>query len=50
MWCYWIQRLEQVETDKRVRSEINMVDTEKLPYKMKLKLVKLVGEKPLVNI
>ena len=27
-----------------------MVDTEKLPYKMKLKLVKLVGERPLVNI
>ena len=33
-----------------MRREINMVDAEKLPYKMKLKLVRLVGEKPFVNI
>ena len=50
MWCPWICKLEQVETEKRMRSEINMVDAEKLPYKMKLQLVKLVGERPLVNI
>ena len=34
----------EVETEKRRRTEINMVDSEKLPYKMKLRLVKLVGE------
>ena len=50
MWCPWICRLEKLETEKRMRSEINMVDVEKLPYKMKLQLVKLVGERPLVNI
>ena len=50
MWCPWICRLEEVENEKRMKSEINMVDAEKLPYKMKLQLVKLVGERPLVNI
>ena len=50
MWCPWICRLEAHETEKRMRQEINMVDAEKLPYKMKLKLVKLVGDKPMVNI
>ena len=50
MWCPWIVKLEEVETEKRRRTEINMVDSEKLPYKMKLRLVKLVGERPLVNI
>ena len=33
-----------------MKSEINMIDAEKLPLNMKLKLVKLVGERPLVNI
>ena len=50
MWCPWICRLEAHESEKRMRKEINMVDAEKLPYKMKLKLVKLEGEKPFVNI
>ena len=50
MWCHWICELEKVETDKKMKSEINMVDAEKLPYKMKLQLVRLVGERPLVNI
>ena len=49
-WCKWICKLEEMETEKRMKSEINMVDAEKLPYKMKLKLVKLVGERPLVNV
>ena len=50
MWCHWICELEKVETDKKMKSEINMVDAEKLSYKMKLQLVRLVGERPLVNI
>ena len=50
MWCPWICKLEAHESAKRMQSEINMVDAEKLPLKMKLKLVKLVGEKPFVNI
>ena len=49
-WCMWICRLEVHETEKRMKQEINMVDAEKLPFKMKLKLVRLVGERPLVKI
>ena len=33
-----------------MKTEINMIDAEKLPLNMKLKLVKLVGERPVVNI
>ena len=50
LWCSWICRLKRLETEKRMKSEINMIDAEKLPLNMKLKLVKLVGERPLVNI
>ena len=50
LWCSWICRLERLETQKRMKHEINMVDAEKLPRNLKLKLVKLVGERPLVNI
>ena len=50
MWCVWICRLQTYETEKKMRQEINMVDAEKLPYKMKLNLVRLVGERPMVNI
>ena len=50
LWCSWICRLERLENQKRMTHEINMVDAEKLPLNMKLKLVQLVGERPLVNI
>ena len=50
MWCSWICKLEVHENTKRMRNEINSIDSEKLPYKMKLKLVRLVGERPLVTI
>ena len=50
MWCPWICRLEAYENEKRMSKEINMIDSEKLPRKMKLQLVKLVGDRPLVNI
>ena len=50
MWCYWICRLSAHENEKKMRTEINMVDSNKLPYKMKRRLVKLVGDRPLVNI
>ena len=50
MWCPWITQLEEHETTKRMKSEVNMVDSEKLPLPLKRKLVKLVGEKPLVMV
>ena len=50
MWCPRICRLTEHENQKKMKAEINMVDTNKLPYKMKLQLVKLVGERPLVCI
>ena len=31
LWCSWICRLERLETQKRMKQEINMVDAEKLP-------------------
>ena len=49
-FCHWICELKQLETEKRMKSEIFVTDTEKLPHKMKLQLVKLVGERPLVNV
>ena len=49
-YCPWITRLEKLETVKRMKKEIFMVDAEKLPYKMKLELVRLVGERPMVNV
>ena len=33
-----------------MKSEIFVTDSNKLPHKMKLQLVKLVGERPLVNV
>ena len=50
MWCSWICKLEAHENTKRMSKEINLIDSEKLPYIMKLQLVKLVGERPLVTI
>ena len=49
-YCPWICDLQQLETEKRMKKEMFVTDTEKLPYKMKLQLVKLVGERPLVNV
>ena len=49
-YCQWIIQLENLETTKRMRNEINVMDAEKLPYKMKLELVRLVGEKPMVTV
>ena len=49
-FCPWICELKQLETEKRMKSEIFVTDSNKLPNKMKLQLVKLVGERPLVNV
>ena len=49
-FCPWICELKQLETEKRMKSEIFVTDSNKLPHKMKLQLVKLVGERPLVNV
>ena len=45
-----ICNLEKIEHEKRMRNEILITDSEKLSYKMKLQLIRLVGERPLVNI
>ena len=49
-YCEAICSLEQLETEKRIATEIFTSDSEKLPYKLKLKLIRLVGERPLINI
>ena len=49
-YCPIICSLEKHETDKRIATEIFSIDSEKLPYKMKLKLIRLVGQRPVVNI
>ena len=49
-YCSMICNLEMIENEKRVRNEIAVTDSEKLSYKMKLQLIRLVGERPLVNI
>ena len=48
--CPHICSLEKFETEKRISKEIFTNDSEKLPYKMKLKLIRLVGERPVVSI
>ena len=49
-YCPWICSLERLETEKRMKREIFVTDQDKLPYKMKLQLVKLVDARPLVNV
>ena len=50
IYCPIICDLEKHETEKRMAAEIFSIDAEKLPYKMKLNLIRLVGERPVVNI
>ena len=49
-YCKMICSLESMENEKRMRSEIFVNNDERLPYKTKLKLIRLVGERPLVKI
>ena len=49
-YCPAICSLQKLETEKRIAGEIFAMDAEKLPYKMKKKLIRLVGERPVVNI
>ena len=49
-YCPVICSLEKHEIEKRIATEIFSIDTEKLPYKMKMKLIGLVGERPVVDI
>ena len=39
-----------MENEKRISREIFLSDSEKLPYQMKLNLIRLVGERPMVSI
>ena len=50
IFCSAICSLEEVENQKRMKREIHVSDSEKLPFKMKRNLVRLVGERPLVNV
>ena len=49
-YCPIICDVQQHETKKRIAAEIFSVDSEKLPLKMKRKLISLVGERPVVKI
>ena len=45
-YCAAICMLEEIEWEKKKKALVCGVDAEKLPYKLKKKLVKLVGERP----
>ena len=45
-YCSTICKLEEIEWEKKRKALICGVDGEKLPLKLKRKLVKLVGERP----
>ena len=49
-YCSVIFSLEKLENKKRMAKEIFLSDSEELPYKLKLNLIRLVGELPMVNI
>ncbi len=49
-FCPIISSVQQIETSKRLSSSINVTDSEKLPLKLKKKLISLVGEKPLAKL
>ena len=50
LYCATICELEVLENAKRQKHEIFVSDAEKLPLNLKGKLVRLVGERPLVNV
>ena len=47
--CGAICMLEEIEWEKKKKALVCGVDTEKLPLRLKRKLVKLVGERPILN-
>ena len=49
-YCTAVCTLENLENERKRNTEIFISNTEKLPYKMKKDLIRLVGERPLVNI
>ena len=49
-YCELICREESIENKKRRSSEIFVNNDDRLPYKTKLKLIRLVGARPLVKI
>ena len=48
-YCAAICMLEEIEWEKKKKALVCGVDTEKLPLKLKKKLVKLVGERPILK-
>ena len=49
-YCAMICEVERIETTKQLSRGISIMDSEKLPLKLKKKLISLVGERPLVNV
>ena len=49
-YCPLICGVQEIENTKQLSQGINIVDSEKLPRKLKRKLVNLVGEKPVVKV
>ena len=48
-YCAAICSLQEIETRKQLKTCVYGVDSDKLPYKVRRKLVKLVGSRPLVK-
>ena len=49
-FCPIIASVQQIESEKVRRNSIDVVDSEKLPYKLKKKLISLVGVKPVAKL
>ena len=49
-FCSIIASVQQIESDKVRRNSLDVVDSEKLPYKLKKKLISLVGVKPVAKL
>lgn len=50
LYCEAICSLRKLEAQKQLKSSLCVTDSEKLPMKLKSRLVKLVGKKPTVNV
>ncbi len=49
-YCEIISSVQQIEYSKQLNNCINVTDSEKLPFKLKKKLISLVGEKPMAKL
>ena len=49
-YCQIISSVQQIEYTKQLNNSINVTDAEKLPLKLKKKLISLVGDKPMAKL